>query len=216
MLLRQLLTKPIATSVASVSVGSVSKYAKMAEKSAVVLLANGSEEMEFTISVDVLRRAGVKVTVAGVNCDGPATCSRGVVIQPDMSLQEAALKGPYDAVVLPGGLDGSQAFSSSAEVGNLLKDQEKEGRLIAAICAAPLALKNHRIGIGKNVTCYPSVKDNISSDYQYSNEKTVVHDGNILTSQGPGTAFEFALHIAKELVGEEKVSAVKEGLLLKN
>ncbi|CAH1406443.1 unnamed protein product [Nezara viridula] len=193
---------------------SLRKYAKMSEKSAVVLLANGSEEMEFTISVDVLRRAGVKVTVAGVGCDGSAKCSRGVVIHPDMSLTEAVKKGPYDAVVLPGGLDGSNAFATSAEVGNLLKDQEKEGRLIAAICAAPLALKDHHIGFGKKVTCYPSVKDSLQDNYTYSSDTNVVQDGNILTSQGPGTAFEFALSVAKELVGEEVVQEVKKGLLL--
>ncbi|KAF6207497.1 hypothetical protein GE061_015943 [Apolygus lucorum] len=104
-------------------------------KKAVVLLAPGSEEMEAVITIDVLRRAGVNVTVAGLVGKEATKCSRDVVIVPDASLDEALKCGPFDAVILPGGLGGSECFCSSPEVGKLLKEQESAGRIVAAICA---------------------------------------------------------------------------------
>ena len=84
----------------------------MSKKSALVLLAEGAEEMEFVISADVLRRAGISVTVAGVNGNSPVKCSREIVICPDAGLDDALKKGPYDVVVLPGGLGGAKAFAA--------------------------------------------------------------------------------------------------------
>ena len=74
----------------------------MAAPKALVILANGAEEMEATIATDVLRRAKINVTLAGLDSDQPVTCSRGIKIVPDKSLDEAANEGPYDVVVLPG------------------------------------------------------------------------------------------------------------------
>ncbi|KAK6617474.1 hypothetical protein RUM43_014483 [Polyplax serrata] len=187
----------------------------MAKKSALVLLSEGSEEMEFVISVDVLRRAGVDVTVAGVQGKNVHDCSRQVKIMPDMSLEEATEKSKYDVVVLPGGLKGSETFAKSNVVGKLLKDQEESGRVIAAICAAPIALKAHKICLGKKLTGYPSVKDNLTEgdQYSYQSEKVVV-DGNLITSQGPGTAFEFALAVAEKLVGKDAANTVSKQMLL--
>ncbi|XP_046672005.1 protein dj-1beta-like [Homalodisca vitripennis] len=181
-------------------------------KSALVLIVDGSEEMEFTISADVLRRAGVAVTVAGVEGSNPVKCSRDVVIVPDTSLAEAVKKGPYDALVLPGGA-GYVKFSASAEVGNALKEQEKAGRIVAAICAAPAVLKAHGIAKGKSLTSYPSVKEELVSDYKYSEDKVVI-DGNLVTSRGPGTAFDFALALAEKLTDKENAEKVKKAMLL--
>ncbi|XP_055686675.1 protein dj-1beta-like [Lutzomyia longipalpis] len=186
----------------------------MSSKSALVILATGSEEMEFVISVDVLRRAKVNVTVGGLGTTVPIKCSRDVVIHPDVPLSEAA-KQEYDAIVLPGGLGGAKAMAESKEVGELLKRQESNNRLIAAICAAPTALLAHSIGTGKSITSYPSVQDQFKgSTYNYVNDKTVVQDGQLITSRGPGTAFEFALKIAENLVGAEEAAAVAKGMLL--
>lgn len=77
----------------------------------------------------------MEVTVAGLPCNEPIECSRGVVIKPDTSACNAICKGPYDAVVLPGGLGGAKAQCESAELGKLLKEQEQAGRIVAAICA---------------------------------------------------------------------------------
>ena len=114
-------------------------------KKALVILSPGAEEMETVISVDVMRRAKIAVTVAGIDSSSPVTCSREVRIVPDMSLEEAATQGPYDVVVLPGGLGGSQRLAESQKVKEVLESQEKAGGFVAAVCAAPSALLAHGI-----------------------------------------------------------------------
>ncbi|XP_045600302.1 Parkinson disease protein 7 homolog [Procambarus clarkii] len=188
----------------------------MAGKSALVILAEGAEEMEAVIAIDTLRRGGVTVTVAGLNGGGPVQCSRDVVIHPDVALDDAISKGPYDAIVLPGGLKGSESLGQSSEVKSILTEQEKAGRVIGAICAAPaVSLTAHGIGEGKSVTCYPSLKASLlkSGKYTYL-EKRVVVDGNLITSQGPGTAFEFGLALVEKLVDAERKTTVAKGMLL--
>ncbi|XP_037948373.1 protein dj-1beta [Teleopsis dalmanni] len=182
-------------------------------KKALIILAPGGEEMEFVVSADVLRRAGVKVTVAGLEGCEPVKCSRDVVIVPDTSLLEAK-SDQFDVIVLPGGLGGSKAMSKCNVLGELLKNQEAEGRLVAAICAAPTALAAHCIGVGKSLTSYPSVKSQLESQYKYVEDKNVVQDGNLITSRGPGTAFDFALKIAEALAGADKAREVAKGMLL--
>ncbi|XP_077533327.1 Parkinson disease protein 7 homolog [Haemaphysalis longicornis] len=177
-------------------------------KKALLILAEGAEEMETVISADVLRRAGIEVTIAGLAGCCPVKCSRNVVLVPDKSLDEAASYSPYDVIVLPGGLQGAESLAASQAVGKLLKEQEKSGRLVAAICAAPIALKSHGIGHGKALTSHPSKKDDLSKGdyYKYLDDRVVV-DGQLITSRGPGTTFEFALAIVEKL--ESKAAADK-------
>lgn len=186
-------------------------------KTALVAIADGSEEMEAVIVIDVLRRAEISVTVAALSSGHSASpivkCSRGVVIQADTVLTDSI--GDFDIMILPGGLAGSQAFAASPVIGKLLQKQQEAGRLIAAICAAPVALKAHLIGSGKRVTSYPGVADEMKSGpYHYSEDRVVV-DGNLITSRSPGTAFEFALAIVSKMLGEEKMHSVQSPLLLK-
>ncbi|KAH8418684.1 hypothetical protein KR222_009790, partial [Zaprionus bogoriensis] len=188
-------------------------------KTALIILAPGAEEMEFTIAADVLRRAGITVTVAGLNGKEPVKCSRDIVIVPDKSLDEAVADQQYDAVVLPGGLGGSNAMGESKAIGELLRSQESSGRLIAAICAAPTALAKHGIATGKSLTSYPAMKPQLVDSYwqvfsYYVDDKNVVQDGNLITSRGPGTAYEFALKVSEQLAGLDKAQEVAKGLLL--
>ncbi|EDV98159.1 GH22956 [Drosophila grimshawi] len=183
-------------------------------KSALIILAPGAEEMEFTIAADVLRRAGITVTVAGLTGSEPVKGSRDIYIVPDKSLKQAVDAQPYDVVVLPGGLGGSNAMCDSQAIGDLLRAQESAGRLIAAICAAPTALAKHGIATGKSLTSYPAMKPQLIDKYCYVDDKNVVQDGNLITSRGPGTAFEFALKISEQLAGAEKAKEVAKGLLL--
>ncbi len=115
------------------------------EKRALVILAPGAEEMETVISTDVLRRAKINVTLAGLDSAEPVICSRNVRIVPDMSLDDAVLNGPYDIVVLPGGLGGSKRLADSDKVKSVLQLQESAGGFVAAVCAAPSALLSHGI-----------------------------------------------------------------------
>ena len=116
-----------------------------AEKKALVILSPGAEEMETVISTDVLRRAKINVILAGLDSGDPVECSRNVRIVPDMSLDEAASKGPFDVVVLPGGLGGSKRLAASDKVKQVLQSQEAAGNIVAAVCAAPSALLAHGI-----------------------------------------------------------------------
>ncbi|XP_003400744.3 protein dj-1beta-like [Bombus affinis] len=183
----------------------------MGKKSALLLIADGSEEMEAVITTDVLRRAGVDVTIAGLTESSCVKCSRDVKICVDAKLQDA-VNQKYDVVILPGGLGGSKAFADSAEVGKLLQQQEQENRLIAAICAAPTALKAHGIAKGKQVTSYPAMKDQLTDYYKYLEDK-VVTDGNLITSRGPATAFAFGLVIAEKLIDKQTADNVAKAML---
>jgi protein DJ-1 len=178
---------------------------------ALVLLADGAEEIEVTVTVDVLRRGEIDVVVAGV--DGPDTvaCSRGVRLTPDCSLAE--VRGPFDVVVLPGGLGGTERLCSSTDVGKVLTEQEAAGRDIAAICAAPLALVHHRVCAGREFTSHPSVRADVEG-YGYYREDRVVEDEGLITSRGPGTAFEFALALVAKLAGRERADSLRGPMLL--
>lgn len=182
---------------------------------ALVLLATGAEEMETVITVDVLRRGGVEVVVAGLEGETAVTCSRDVKIAPDTSLAAAATQGPYDCIVLPGGGPGAAALGASAEVGKLLQEQDAAGRMIAAICAAPTALLAHKIGLGKNLTSYPApaFKEKLTGPYNYLEENVVV-DGNLVTSRGPATSFDFGLKLVEIMVGEDKMKEIASEMLL--
>lgn len=181
---------------------------------ALLILAEGAEEMEAVITADVLRRAEIDVTIAGLDGPEPIRCSRNVVVKPDTSLDDATSTTCYEAVILPGGLKGAQNLAGSAKVKRLLEEQQKSGRFIAAICAAPTALLSHKICTGKLLTSHPSVKNQLSDSYKYSEDR-VVRDGALITSRGPGTAFEFGLALVEALQGKEKRDSIVPPMLLK-
>lgn len=104
-------------------------------------------------------------------------------------------------------------MAKSSLVGEILRNQESSGKIIAAICAAPTALLAHKIGLGKSITSYPSVKDKLVADYKYVDDQNVVVDGSLITSRGPATSFAFALKIAENLVGAEQANTVSKGCL---
>ncbi len=177
---------------------------------ALVLLAPGAEEMEAVISIDVLRRGGIDVTVAGIHGTSPVRCSRGVVITPDVALD--TIRGAFDVVVLPGGAEGARQLAGSDEVGELLREQELRGRMVAAICAAPIALKAHGVFEGRKLTSHPSVRE-LMDDWGEYTEHPVEADGNLITSRGPGTAFAFALRIVGALTDAERMVEVRAPMM---
>uniref|UniRef100_A0A0B7BVV6 DJ-1/PfpI domain-containing protein n=1 Tax=Arion vulgaris TaxID=1028688 RepID=A0A0B7BVV6_9EUPU len=181
--------------------------------SALIFLAEGAEEMETVITVDILRRGGLDVVIAGVNGVGPVVCSRDVKIVPDKGLKEALAAGPYDVLVCPGGAKGAENLCKNSEVGKALKDQESRGGYLAAICAGPTAFLAHNIGKGKKITSYPSMADKLKGSYQYSEERVVV-DGKLITSRGPGTCNEFALAIVEHVQGKEKANSLIKPMLI--
>jgi DJ-1 family protein len=178
---------------------------------ALVIMAEGAEEAETVIIVDILRRAGIETVLAGLNGDAPVPLSRKVRILPDAAL--AQVTGSFDVVILPGGPEGARRLAASELVGDRIKKQAGEGKLVAAICAAPLAFVSHQVFAGKSMACHPSVASRIAM-YGKLVQAPVVEDGNLVTSQGPGTSFVFALTLVRKLMGDPRAAEVERGLVL--
>jgi 4-methyl-5(b-hydroxyethyl)-thiazole monophosphate biosynthesis len=115
-------------------------------------------------------------------------------------------------IVLPGGWGGTHRLAADENVQKLLKSMDEQGKEIGAICAAPFALDAAGV-LKERFTCYPSVEEKIRTEGYQGTEQQVVHDGNVMTSRGPGTAICFALQIIKKLVDEKTCSEVREGML---
>lgn len=178
---------------------------------ALVPVANGSEEMEAVIIIDTLRRAEWDVTVAGLS-PGTLEASRGVKLVADVDWDDVNPMD-YDVLLLPGGFGGTMAFCEHAGVQQALIDFDAAGKWLGCICAAALALNEAGVLKGKKFTCYPGVEQKLPADVQPINEIVVV-DGHLITSQGPGTAFEFALKLIAECDCPNKSTEVRAGLLL--
>ncbi len=173
-----------------------------------VPLAQGCEELEAVTVIDLLRRAGIEVVAAGL--DGqPVKASRGVVLMPDCSLDEA-LRQDYDMLVLPGGMPGMTHLKSDNRILALLRAMAAEGKYTAAICAAPAVLAEAGLLDGKRATSFPGFLDG-RAELQ-SDGADVVVDGTVITSRGPGTAMDFALQLVEILAGKAKRDEVESGL----
>lgn len=179
--------------------------------SVLVPLAQGCEELEAVTIIDLLRRAGINVTTAGLN-EQPVRASRGVVLIPDATLDEA-LKHDYDMVVLPGGLPGADHLDQDARIQTLLKKMAHGEKFIAAICAAPKVLAGAGLLDNKRATAYPGTLEKLHLQNTTLASEPVVKDGKIITSRGPGTAMDFALTLVENLVNEEKRKEVEAGLV---
>ena len=176
----------------------------------VILLAEGFEELEAVAIIDVLRRAEIEIVSAGLK-EGPVSSARNINIIPDTVIDTIS-SDDYDMIVLPGGIPGSDNLNADERVINLIKDFNTKGKMTGAICAAPYVLANAGILDGKHATSYPSFKDKLGSAVY--EEKTVVEDGNVLTSRGPGTALCFGLAIVEKFEGKEKADQIKEAMLI--
>ncbi|KAH9722913.1 protein DJ-1 [Citrus sinensis] len=167
-----------------------------------VPIANGSEEMEAVMIIDILRRAKANVVVASVEDKLEILASRQIKLVADVLIDEAA-KLSYDLIVLPGGLGGAQAFANSEKLVNMLKKQKESNRPYGAICASPaLVLEPHGLLKGKKATAFPAMCNKLSDQSEIENR--VVVDGNLITSRGPGISMEFALAIVEKFFGRNK------------
>lgn len=174
-------------------------------------LAQGCEELEAVTIIDLLRRAKIEVTTAGLDKQ-LVTASRGVILVPDTDL-DTALKQEYDMVVLPGGLPGADHLDKDPRIKNLLKKMANDEKYTAAICAAPKALANAGILDGKNATSYPGFLDEMNLPNTRILNEAVVIDGNVITSRGPGTAMDFALALIETLCGINRRIEVETALV---
>jgi 4-methyl-5(b-hydroxyethyl)-thiazole monophosphate biosynthesis len=180
-------------------------------KTALVAIADGTEELEAVTIIDVLRRVGADVTVASVSSLQIAA-SRKVKLVADCLIADCS-DNIYDLIVLPGGLLGAEHLRDCELLINMLKTQKEAGRLYAAICASPaVAFAPHGLLEGKKATCYPSCVDALPDSSQA--DRQVVVDGNCITSQGPGTALEFAIELVRQLFDDTQSKQVAEAMLV--
>lgn len=181
-------------------------------KKALILLAEGFEEIEAATPIDVLRRAGCDVVSAGLT-GTEIKGAHGLVFKTDIAL--SALSGDFDMIVLPGGMPGAKHLGDSAEAKKLATDMCAAGKLVASICAAPvMTLGAWGLLNGKKATCYPGMEGMFPAGVIFSPERVVV-DGAITTSRGPGTALEFAICLAGQIAGRDVADKLASDMLLK-
>lgn len=178
-------------------------------KTVLVLFAEGSEELEAVTIVNILRRAGVVVTLAGI-AKGPLCGARNITLMPDTTL-DTVLHEDFDMIVLPGGQPGTDNLKADARVLELVKRMAEQGKYVAAICAAPTVLAEAGLLADRQATCYPGyLKD---APFVHLKTAAIVEDGNVITSRGPGTAMDFALALVEKLAGKARRNEVEAGLV---
>jgi len=177
-----------------------------------VFLAPGFEEIEAITVIDLLRRAEIDVTVAGLE-DGLIVGSHDIAVNSDLFIGEIN-SDDYDMLVLPGGQPGTNNLKANEIVLNTIRHYQKNGKYLAAICAAPTVLAKADVLKNTRVTSYPSEK----SVFTFVNymESDVVRDGNIITSRGVGTAIEFTLELVELLRGVEIKNELAKKILWKS
>jgi protein deglycase len=167
-------------------------------KRACVLLADGFEETEAVTVIDVLRRAEIKVEVLGVESK-KVTGSHQICIEADALLSDRKSE-KFDLVVLPGGMPGAATLRDHWGVQKLVQAQHSAGGLVAAICAAPIALAKAGVLDGKRATCFPGFEEQlVTGGAAGVTAEAVVRDGNVITSRGVGTALAFSLALVEAL-----------------
>lgn len=185
-------------------------------KTVYIFLAEGFEEIETVTPADILRRAGCTVKFIAVTFQTAVCGAHGVTYLADELITNIKDDDPLpDAVVLPGGMPGAVNLATCDLVEKLVQRMNDDGRIVAAICAAPaVALSHFGVLEGKCATCYPGMHDRApeGSQISWQNARLVV-DGNIITSAGPGTAGEFGFAIVDALLGPGSSAKVKSGML---
>jgi len=172
-----------------------------------VLLAEGFEEIEVFTPVDLLRRAGVEVTIASLADNRHATGRNGITVHADAALSEVG-EHLFDLLFLPGG-PGVKNLRADPRVGAVVGSHATAGKWLAAICAAPTVLYAAGLLAGHRYTAHPSVTGELPA---ILSDQRVVADGKILTSRGAGTALDFGLLLVEKLLSAEKASEVARSI----
>ena len=175
-----------------------------------VYLADGFEEVEGLTAVDLLRRAGIETDMVSIMGRKEITGARKIPVLADKLFEE---QDDPDVIVLPGGMPGTLHLKAHEGLAHLIRKADKEGKLLAAICAAPTIYGEMGLLEGKNATCYPGMEDKLlGANWQ---EQSVVVDGNFVTSRGVGTAIAFALTLVTILKDEETAKSLANSIVYK-
>lgn len=180
-------------------------------KKVYIFLAEGFEEIEAIAVIDLLRRAGLTAITVAVGTSLEVAGAHHIPVRADKALQDINPK-EADALVLPGGLPGVTNLNESDVLRAMIQEATADGRLVAAICAAPMILGQLGLLNGKRATCYPSFEPHLKG-YIPTSEAVVV-DGHIITASGVGVALEFALAIVTYLLNEKTADEIAKAILL--
>ncbi len=176
-----------------------------------VHFAEGTEEIEFVTIIDLLRRSSLDAVSVSITGKTKVTGAHGIIIETDTTFEEANYDD-CDMIVLPGGMPGTLHMAEHSGLTDMIKSFNEKGRSLAAICAAPMVFAGCGILSGKKAVIYPGMEEYLG-DAEVS-DKRVQTDGNIITSQGPGTAMEFALEIIRTVKGSAASDEIKKELLM--
>lgn len=172
-------------------------------------LADGCEMVEALAVVDVLRRAGIDTVTVSVSDKHEVLSSHKVVLLADTLFEDNDYKDA-DVLFLPGGMPGTKNLEAHQGLVALLKQHNEQGKLLAAVCAAPSVYGHLGFLQGKKATCYPGFeKDLIGAEYV---PDRVVKDGNIITSRGMGTAIDLGLKLVSVLISEQKADDIGKAI----
>lgn len=177
-----------------------------------VFTADGFEEVEGLTVVDLLRRAGEEVLMVSISDSLSVTGSHGIEIKADTFFDDVDYD-TVDMLVLPGGMPGTVNLGEHKGLCSLLKEFDKQGKRVAAICAAPSVLAALGILEGKEAACYPGFEGKLKQGGARVLEESVVRDGNVTTSRGVGTAIDFALELISQLEGDVKSHQIKKSIV---
>ena len=175
-----------------------------------LFLAQGFEEMEAIVPLDILRRANINVKTVGIG-GKMITGGHGITVSADVSDMEVEPGPDVEAIILPGGNIGTLNLSKSQKVEAFIDYALLNGRLVAAICAAPTILGDAGRLTGRNVTCYPGLEKRLKGATYV--ELPVVSDRNIITGWGPGASVEFGFEILDYLKGSSEAKNVGDSML---
>lgn len=175
-----------------------------------VFLADGFEEIEGLVVVDLLRRAEISVKTVSISGDLKVIGAHQIVVEADQIFEETDFNN-ICLLVLPGGMPGTLNLGKHKELTDLLKKHHLERKKIAAICAAPSILGDLGIIGGKRATSYPGFENRLKGAILSTD--TVVISDNITTSRGAGTAIPFALSLIAQIKGEDQADKIKKSII---
>lgn len=177
-----------------------------------ILLGDGFEEIEAIAPLDILRRADIEVATVSLTNDLLVNGGRGVIIRADITLDQIDF-GSLEMLVLPGGGGGVDSIAKTPAAMALIGRTCEEGKLVAAICAAPSLLATFNILDGKRVVCYPSVSEKVeAAGGKLQPELPVTCDNNLITSKAAGTSIEFGLEIVATLRDRDTSDKIRQGI----
>lgn len=176
-------------------------------------LATGFEDIEALIPLDIMRRAGVDFKTVSIIGDLYVESAHGVSIKADMLIEDADMSDA-DLIMLPGGLPGATNLNAHNGVKKAIIEQNARGKMIGAICAAPMVLGGIGLLQGRRATCYPGFEKYLEGA-EYTHELCAV-DGNITTGEGPAAALPYAYTLLAALTDRQTADQVAEGMMYKH